>query len=262
VKYASDWGLSHLLEILPDEECNVSDDLAKVVIESIYNMFSNKNESLKPLEERAQGIGTVLSGEGISQEQVLATLSAWAKRALRLSPNQLSYGILDWFRPLAQEPLRIFIGLSRAHITNWFSSTYKLGAYFAFMSAHFALQEGRNLIELKQNPILEEYFEHYLQSDLKITERSFEVVAGCFWDIVKTSSSYKGIGMAMQWVGLYKPAVKQLNKGLHDFTIDAFEQFLLLTNKGETLLSLAKEAEDPVHGRIAADSNSSQRVVS
>jgi tetratricopeptide (TPR) repeat protein len=109
------------------------------------------------------------------------------------------------------------------------------------MSAHFALQEGRNLIELKQNPILEEYFEHYLQSDLKITERSFEVVAGCFWDIVKTSSSYKGIGMAMQWVGLYKPAVKQLNKGLHDFTIDAFEQFLLLTNKGETLLSLAKE---------------------
>lgn len=244
VNYASRWGLSHLSEIKPEEEDKVSDDLAKVVIESIYNIFTNKNDSLKPMEVRVNEKFTILSGAGITQEQTLAMLSAWAKRALRLPPNQLPYGILDWFRPLAQEPLRVFIGLSRTHITNWFSSTRTRDAYSAFFSAHSALQEGRNLPELKQNPSLEKYFEDFMKGDEQITERSFEVVAACFWDIVKTSSSYKGIGMAMTSQSFYEPAVKQLNIGLADTTIDKFERFQLLSNKGDALLEIGQRGSD------------------
>jgi hypothetical protein len=93
--YASIWGLSHLLQIDPDEEGSISDDLAKTIIESIYNVFTNKNESLKPLEQRAGSNMTILSGDSYSQEEVLSALSSWGKRAFRLSPNQLPYGILD-----------------------------------------------------------------------------------------------------------------------------------------------------------------------
>lgn len=244
VEYATDWSLSHLLEIHPEVEDSVNDELAKVVIESIFNIFTNKNDSLKPFEERSRRLSTIFSGYDFSQENVLAVLSAWAKRALRLPPNKLSYGVLDWFRPLAQEPLRVFISLSRAHITNWFSSMSIDEAYSAFSSAHFALQEGRNLPELKQNPNLKGYFEDFMRGDGDITERSFETVASCFWDIVKTSSSFKGVGMAMKHKDLYDSAVKQLNKGLEDSTIDELERFHLLGSKADALLMLGKQGAD------------------
>ncbi|KAH9868324.1 hypothetical protein J1614_007396 [Plenodomus biglobosus] len=245
VEYASEWGLSHLLEIQPDDPGSVSDELAKIILESIYNIYTNKNDSLKPLEVQAvQMDRTLLSGNGFTQLDVLTMLSAWAKRARSLPPNQLPYGILDWFRPLEQEPLRIFIGLSRAHITNWFAATHWADAHYSFTSAHSALREGRNLPELRQNPSLEAYFEDFLAGDQAITERSFETVANCFWDIVKTSSSYKGIGMAMMCNYMFEPAIKQLNKGLEDGTIDQLEKFLLLTSKGEALMKLGQEQTD------------------
>ncbi|KAF2856640.1 hypothetical protein T440DRAFT_437517 [Plenodomus tracheiphilus IPT5] len=242
VRYASEWGFSHLLEIQPDDEISVNDELAKIVLESIYNIFTNKNDSLKPLEEQAaREARSIFSGNSYTQKEVLAKLSAWARRALQLSPNQLPYGILDWFRPLVQEPLRIFIGLSRAHITNWFAATYLLDAHFAFTNAHVALREGRDLPELRQNPSLKAYFADFMAGDQTITERSFEIVAGCFWDIVKTSSSYKGIGMAMMCEYMYEPAITQLNKGLEDETIDQLEKFRLLTSKGHALLRLGQQ---------------------
>jgi hypothetical protein len=241
--YASEWWLSHLLAIKPDEEGSINDDVTKLVIESIYSVLTNKNNALKPLEYQITDSKTIFCGIDYSQDQVLAALSAWAKRAMPLSSSQLPYGILDWFRPLAQQPLRVFIGLARAHITNWFSSVNRGEAYKAFVSAHAALQEGRNLPELKQNPILGDYFAEFKNNDGKFTERSFDVVASCFWDIVKTSSSYKGIGMAMDMAELYEPCIKQFDKGLDDDTINRSEQFLLLTCKAEGLLWLGAKVE-------------------
>jgi hypothetical protein len=243
INYASEWWLSHLLEIKPDKNGSVGDDLAKLVIESIYSILTNKNNSLRCLE--TQSNKTILTSEDIGQDEVLATLAAWANRAVPLPANQLPYGILDWFRPLAQEPRRVFIGLSRSHITNWFSSGTKREAYAAFVCAHAALQEGRNLPELKQSPVLGQYFAKFIEEGESFNERSFEVVAGCFWDIVKTSSSYKGIGMAMDCEGFEESAIKQFDKGLDDGTIDKLEQFLLLTSKGEALQYLGwNKAED------------------
>ena len=95
LEYASVWGLSHLAQIEPDDKDSVSDDLAKAIIESIYNVFTNKNDSLKQLEQRDWRNITILECGDISQEDTLSMLSAWAKRALDLPPNQLPYGILD-----------------------------------------------------------------------------------------------------------------------------------------------------------------------
>ncbi|CBX95105.1 hypothetical protein LEMA_P115200.1 [Plenodomus lingam JN3] len=248
VQYASEWGLYHLLEIQPDDEGSVSDELAIIILESIHSIFTNKNDSLKPLEQVAGIERTILSGNNFTQSDVLGMLSAWAKRARRLSPSQLSYEILDWFRPLEQEPLRIFIGLSRGHITNWFAANGQFYADASFISAHSALWEGRNLPELKQNLSLAEYFVDFMEFK-QITERSFEVVADCFWDIVKTSSSYRGIGMAMIYRLKYGPAIKQFDKGLADGTVDQLQRSLLLTSKGRALLMLGQDEEYEEMGR-------------
>jgi len=239
VRYASSWGLHHLLSIKVDAEGIIDDRLAKIVLESIFNIFTNKNDALKPLEERGEGSSGILDGNDVSRDEILAALSMWAKRALRLPPNTLSYGVLDWFRPLAQEPMRIFISLARAHITNWFSSTNIWDAYCSFRSAHFALQHGKHLPELKQNPVLTAYFKDYEEGQ-GFTERSFEIVASAFWDIVKTSSSFKGVGRAMKFVELYEAADRQLSRGLEDETIDELERFELLGSKGDALLRLGR----------------------
>lgn len=244
-RYAVDWAIPHLLEIPPDDE-NISDELAKMIIEAIYYIFTNENDSLRPLESHNKGKQlTIFGGFESPQEDILAALASWARRALRLPPSQLPYSILAWFRPLATEPLRIFIGLSRAHIINWYSSENMLTAYHSFINAHCALQEGRNLPELKQNPILQNYFEEFIKGNREITHRSFEVVANTFWDIVKTSSSYRGIGMAMKFAELFEPAVHQLDTGLGDSTIDTLQRFNLLASKGGALIQLGKgETED------------------
>jgi tetratricopeptide (TPR) repeat protein len=97
---------------------------------------------------------------------------------------------------------------------------------------------------MKQNHILEAYLVQFKGGSEKFTERSFEVVAGSIWDIVKTSSSYIGIGMAMMAVGLYEPAVKELNNGLEDDSSDKFEQLVLLISKGDALLWLGSSDPD------------------
>lgn len=246
VDYATKWALSHLIDIQPGDESTVSEANARIVIESIFNIFSNKNDSLKSLEEQ----GTLFLGcededdYRVTQKRMLTALSAWAKRATRLPQQQLPYGILDWFRPLVQEPLRVCISLSRSHIQNWFSSRNIPQAWRAFYSAHTALREGRNLPELKQNPNLGGYFDDFDKEGGIFTERSFQVVASAFWDIVKTSSSYQGIGMAMKAISLYKPAVAQLDQGLEDVSLDEQQRVRLLGSKGNTLIFIGELEED------------------
>ncbi|KAL5115644.1 hypothetical protein ACEQ8H_006443 [Pleosporales sp. CAS-2024a] len=244
MRYASEWGLYHLHAISLEDKKSVSDVLAKVILESLYNIFTNKNESLKPMEQLSWEPSTVLIGNDITQDTALAMLSAWATRASQLPPSSLPYGVLDWFRPFIHEPHRIFIGLSRAHIGNWFSANNTYDAYSSFVKAHAALMEGRHLPQLKQNQVLNDYFERFMNGDRLYTEQSFDVVADCFWDIMKTSSSYKGIGMAMKEVPLYKQAVVQVDKGLQDGTIDDHEKYILLVSKGDTLMKISTSEEN------------------
>ncbi|KAJ4316346.1 hypothetical protein N0V94_005484 [Neodidymelliopsis sp. IMI 364377] len=243
-RYAAQWVFSHLRDIPTAQKDKVDDTLAGMVLQSIHNIFVSKNDALKPLEERAGDSGRILDGIDISQDATLKLLSDWAQRAQDLTPKQLPYDIQKWFRPLVHEPLRIFIGLSRTHIINWFSAKFQQDAYCAFISAHHALQEGRTLPELKQSPSLGKYFDDFARDEAKITERSFKVVANCYWDIVKTSSSYKGIGMAMRYKELYEPAIEQLTKGLDEDTITKLEQFQLLGSKAQSLLELGRKEND------------------
>lgn len=246
VDYATRWTLYHLMEIEAEDETEVDEENARIVIEGIFNIFSNKNDSLKPLEQE----GTLFLGCAdddecrVSQKRMLPALSMWAKRATRLPQQHLPYGILDWFRPLVQEPLRVCISLSRSHIHNWFSSRNIFQAWQAFRSAHTALREGRNLPELRQNPNLGNYFDKFDEADGRFTEDSFQVVASAFWDIVKTSSSYQGVGMAMKWIQLYKPAVAQLNQGLEDMSLNDLQRVRLLGSKGNTLITIGQQEDD------------------
>lgn len=245
VQYAAGWGLSHLLAINPEDNDAVSDNLARAIIEGLYDIFTNKNDSLKPMERRYNGLSTVLSSKDVTQENALTTLSAWARRATQLSPSSLPYGVLDWLRPFIQQPQRIFIGLARAHINNWFSARTGYDASCSFKQAHAALAEGRDLPQLKQNQAMNGYFKGSMEDRVEYTEESFNVVADCFWDIVKTSSSYKGIGMSMKQEQLYRQAIVQFDKGLQEVPKSGQEQHALLVSKGEALMKLGiQEGQD------------------
>jgi len=239
-KYAANWGFYHLLEIKVDE---VDNELATAVLESLYSILSNKNDALRDLEELANGDSTIFTLNGTDKARLLQALLAWAKRAVRLPMNSLPYGVLDWFRPLSQEPSRVFITLARAHIHNWFSALHVSSAYNAFGCAHYALKEAKNMPELRQNKELTLYFEE-VGDDSQLTERSVEVVANAFWDIVKTPKSFWGIGMAMKRLDLYEGAIGKFDIGLNDATIDDMERYRLLVSKGQAQLHLGRHASD------------------
>lgn len=237
-QYAAQWVFSHLLEIEVDQ---VSDRQAAVVLESLFSILSNKNDALKPIEGLTDGGSTIFTLHA-SLEDVLKTLSSWSKRALGLPSNSISYEAVNFYRPLLQEPSRVFIPISRAHINNWFSARWRGDSYAAFGCAHFSLQQGQKLPELRQNKVLLEYFQGYEKSSV-ITQESFEIVSNVFWDIVKTSAAYKGIGMAMRHVGMHEAAIEQLDIGLGDGSIDDVVRFGLLSSKGMAFLDLSSSAE-------------------
>lgn len=237
-RYAAQWVFSHLLEIGVDQ---VSDPQAAVVLESLFNILSNKNDALKPIEELTNGTSTIFTLH-TSLEVVLKTLSSWSKRALSLPSNSISYEAVNFYRPLLQEPSRVFIPISRAHINNWFSARWQTDSYAAFGCAHFSLQQGQKLPELRQNKVLLEYFQDNEKSSV-ITQKSFEIVSNVFWDIVKTSAAYKGIGMAMRHEKMHEAAIEQLDIGLGDGSIDDVVRFGLLSSKGMAFLDMSSSAE-------------------
>ncbi|CZR66695.1 uncharacterized protein PAC_16596 [Phialocephala subalpina] len=103
-------GLAHILEIEVDK---VGGELAKEVLESLFSILSNNNSCLKLLEAVTNGSSTILNGQGEEEDRVLATLGSWARRTLRLPPGSLAHEVLQWFRPLAEEPHRVFIPIAR-----------------------------------------------------------------------------------------------------------------------------------------------------
>ncbi|KAL1884038.1 hypothetical protein Daus18300_000147 [Diaporthe australafricana] len=239
--YAAEWMFAHLLEIGADQ---VNDQQAAVVLESLFNILSNKNDALQPIEELTEGDGTIFTLHA-DLEGTLKALSTWSKRALSMPSNSISYEAINFYRPLLQEPYRVFIPIARAHINNWFAGRSNSDSFAAFRCAHFSLQQGQKLPELRQNQVLLEYFQGYEKTGV-LTEQSFEVISNVFWDVAKTSAAYKGIGMAMKYESLHEAAVKQLDLGLADGSIDDVVRFGLLSTKGSTFLALSDNAEPGV----------------
>lgn len=236
--YAASWAFVHLLEIAVDQ---VNDRQAAVVLESLFNILSNKNDALKPMEEFTDGTSTIFTLH-TKLEDVLKALSSWSKRALSLPSTSISYEASNFYRPLVQEPSRVFIPISRAHINNWFAARWVPDSYAAFGCAHFSLQQGQKLPELRQNHVLLDYYQGYEKTGA-ITQQSFEIVSNVFWDVAKTSAAYKGIGMAMKNRDLYEAAITQFDLGLGDGSIDDVVRFGLLSSKGKAFLDLASKAE-------------------
>lgn len=236
--YAAKWVFTHLLEIGVDQ---VNDRQAAVVLESLFNILSNNNDALKPIEALAEGNTTIFELQ-TDLEAVLEALTSWSKRAIRMSSNSLSYEAINFYRPLLQEPYRVFIPIARAHINNWFAARWQSDSYAAFGCAHSSLQKGQKLPELRQNQVLLEYFQGYEKSGV-ISQQSFEIISNVFWDVAKTSAAYEGIGMAMKYVDLYEAAINQLDLGLGDGSIDDVVRFGLLSSKGSAFLALSSSAE-------------------
>jgi hypothetical protein len=252
-RYASEWLFYHLACIPTDRKEEMGDMLARVVLESIHNVLGNKNNALRQVEKEAGDRGEhgdVLGGYGITETSTLDLLSKWAHWAQDLTPEQLALQIQEWLSPLRHEPLRIFISLSRAHISNWFSAKSPEDAYCAFISAHCALQKGRGLPELKQNLSLGKYLDEFAKGEEIITDHFFETVANCCSDILKAPSSFNGIGMAMKYKCMHESAIEQLTKGLNEAKITKAEQFRLLSSKAHSLLELGRNECDEQKRRL------------
>lgn len=257
--YAATWCFSHLLQIQLED---ATDDLASEVLESLFNIV-NKDNALWELEQAAAGFsmafgklsgssgtGSVFSVGDTTPGEVLDALQRWATRALHLTPNNLPDGVLEWFRPLSQEPSRAYIAIARGHINNWFSAGGMGEAFVAFRCAHDALEQGKHLSELQQNQTLRQYFGEFEQNGKKITPHCFELISNVFGDIAKTSKSFIGIGQAMRFYYMDEAAVKEFDLGLQDGTTDSVERFYLLYGKGYALLEVTKAAEDDEKAKI------------
>lgn len=239
--YAAEWIFAHLLEMGADQ---VNDQQAAVVLENLFNILSNKNDALKPIEGLTGGGSTIFTLH-TELEATLKTLSTWSRRALSMPSNSISYEAINFYRPLLQEPNRVFIPIARAHINNWFAGRMAYDSFVAFGCAHSSLEQGQKLPELGQNQIVLEYFQKY-EKNGAFTQKSFEVISNVFWDVAKTSAAYKGIGMAMKHKDLQEAAVEQLDLGLADGSVDDVVRFGLLSSKASTFLTLSGDAEPGV----------------
>ncbi|KLU84503.1 hypothetical protein MAPG_03544 [Magnaporthiopsis poae ATCC 64411] len=250
---AANWG-RHFVAI--DTE-GIGDAQAAEVLESIHSLLNNKNNALRVVE---LGITTpkctVLDAADLASagesSGVLNCLQGWARRALKLPPGILSYGLADWYRPLAAEPARVFITLARSHINNWFSAQWIIQAYASFRVAQSTLRAGSRLPELRQNPGLREYFEKHRESDEPTTIESFDVVANAFWDIVKTAASHRGIARAMKHVHMFEPAIARLDLSLslvEEGADKEIERYDALSSKGDAFIRLAQTLGDSDPGR-------------
>ncbi|KAL8388797.1 hypothetical protein RB595_008937 [Gaeumannomyces hyphopodioides] len=239
---AANWS-SHFLAI--DME-SISDALAAEVLQSIHSLLSNKNNALRQIECDMPRFATVLDGVELvvtgENSKAMGCLQAWARRALKLPSGILPYGLADWYRPMAAEPARAFITLARSHINNWFSAEGTNEAYSSFRAAQHTLRAGSHLPELRQNPGLRQYFEKHPDGDEADIE-SFDVVANAFWDIVKTAASHRGIARAMKMVGMWEPAIAQLDISLslvEEGANKEGERYDAMNSKGDAVISLAQ----------------------
>lgn len=196
---------NHMFEINLDE---LSDDEARKVIENVYMILDNKNNALKKIQLWNTGWSTtpsILGNDDVTSEKTLSAIQQWAYRAIRLPSlgGQFST-IQEWFRPLAQDPARIYIRNARSHIINWFqTSAWQYQAGDSFRYAHEALRKGhlKNLPELRQNQQLSDHFNNFEVENANkgYDEKAILAIAGAFWDVPKSYRAFWAIAMTMKF---------------------------------------------------------------
>lgn len=212
-QYVATWVFAHFLEI---DTNKTSDEMAGVVLECLFNILNNKNGCLKLMEVAAlhSGNSGILQGREADEDQVLAMIGSWAKRALSVPPGYLSVNTQEAFRSIASEPRKVFVVLARGHVNNWFNSSNVETALAAFQCAYHSLLKSKELPELQHISSLKGYFQTVDRTDQETTVESLLAVFNAFYDIEKTATSYLGIGMTMFGLNIYEDAVKQCDVGL------------------------------------------------
>lgn len=216
LEYGAKYWKDHLKEIDMD---SLNDDEMRSVVENLYVILHNQNNSMKKIEEFCGEESNTPSIFGPTEEssvETLAVIRRWAEKALRLpTAGGQFFMIQEWFRPLAQNLSRIWISNARSHINNWLkTSEHQEQASRSFRYAHEALRRGyhcQELPELKQNENtrkLCQYFESFAlappSEKQTFTEEAILTVSNAFWDIPKSYRSYWAIALAMKWENLVR----------------------------------------------------------
>ncbi|KAI0129137.1 hypothetical protein BJ170DRAFT_682921 [Xylariales sp. AK1849] len=260
LEYSARFWKDHLAAIRIED---LSNEEVKSVIEGLYVILDNKNNSMKKIQALCVPDSATPSIFGHTEERSEATLKViqkWADRAIHIPSTGGQFStIQEWFRPLVQNPYRIYIGNARSHISNWFQTSEWIdSAARSFKYAHEALRKGhvKALPELKQNTQLREHFEKFVLKPAWQTEAFDEdailTVASAFWDVPKSYRAYWSIAMAMKFESLYVPALEQSKLGLELATDDS-ERFMLSNDMGQTLLQLAEAEEDNLKEKAYLD---------
>lgn len=184
----------------------LGDQDAREAVEYLHSVLDNKSNALQKIQ---QGLGNMLDawpsvfGDTLSEaDETLCVVQRWAERAINLPSTSQFSAIQEWFRPLVQNPARIYIGNARHHISNWFqTSDWVDPAYYAFRHAFEALRRAyhKGLPELQQNEKLRKHFEKVGDDEEGFTtEEAVMVVSNAFWDVPKSSRAYWTVAMALK----------------------------------------------------------------
>jgi hypothetical protein len=239
--YCSTHWMKHLQEIKCGE---LNDDQAANVINSLYAILSNRDNSLRVFEQNWRLEGHTIFGTSEEQEKkALDALHEWASRAIRTRSSALAPGATDWIRPLIRNQDIIYIILAEAHVANWFLGAQDFwGAYASFLFAHASLEHGRDM--LKYRPDLLNYFEERSKAgdsgEDNITAESIRIVSKSSWqmEMIMTSQSYRAIGMAMLAKGFQEPSLIQFELSLQNAD-DSRDKILVYSKMAEVLVDLA-----------------------
>jgi hypothetical protein len=233
--------MKHLQDIKCDE---LDDDQAANVINSLYAILSNRDNSLRVFEQNWRLDGYTIFGTSEEQEKrALDELHEWASRAIRIRSSALTPGATDWMRPLIRHQDIIYIRLAEAHVANWFLGAQdSRDAYRSFLFAHASLEHGRDM--LKHRPDLLNYFEERSKAghirEENITAESISIVSKSSWqmEMIMTSQSYRAIGMAMLDQDFREPSLEYFELSLQNAD-DSRDKIFVYSRMAEALVELA-----------------------
>ncbi|KXJ86264.1 hypothetical protein Micbo1qcDRAFT_153102 [Microdochium bolleyi] len=222
---------------------------ARHAIEHLHSVLDNKNNALKKIQE---GIGgpynttpSVFGDDQSEADETLGVVQQWARRAINIPGAGQFSAIQEWFRPLVQNPARIYIGNARHHICYWFqTSNYVDPAYCAFRHAYEALRRAyhKGLPELQQNEKLRKHFEQVGEDEEGyITEEAVLLVSNAFWDVPKSSRAHWTIAMALKKLRHFEAALRENERALDMVNTD-LEAWGYCDSMGRTLMQLAEKA--------------------
>ena len=244
---AQSWG-RHLQAIDPGE---ISEEETASVVESIYNILSNRGGSIRKMEKGCSqwgstGLPCVLGDSEEAIQQTLACLRTWAVRVAEMSPSLISNDTVAWMRPLAQTPEALSIKLAEAHVTNWFASNSHAeddDYHNCFPFAHYALYLGRELPFVQQNEKLSTYFAGRRGSgDASrgaVSEATFLVVSQAFPHINMTAMSYLSIALSLSYRNMMEPCLEQLKIAIRHADKDV-ESMEIYTEMAKIYLMFAR----------------------